>query len=111
MEELCLDVCFVTDLEFRWQHAPAIGILLIVCLGVLNICLEGIVEFSEIDSELPSTAGSHVAFWVHFNGWMISLVGEEWYLTGCFVRRVVIREFGDQEERGPVILLIIAITT
>jgi len=78
VEELCLDVCFVAYLEVRRRHAPAISVLLIVCLGVLNICLEGIVEFSKIDSELPSMAGGHVAFRVHFNDQMISLVGEEW---------------------------------
>ena len=48
---------------------------------------------------------------VDVEGWVVALIGEEGRYTGGGVRRIVIGEFSEREEVGPIVLLVQAIVS
>ena len=110
-EVLRLHVRFLTNLKIGRRNPAVIRAFLVMLLRVLYVRLEIFVEISQVDSEFASTGGSHVVLWVNREVRVVAFVGEEWGSSGRFAGRVVVSEFGDRKEGGPVILLVVAIAT
>jgi hypothetical protein len=65
-------------------------------------------KFPQVDGEFPSAGRSHVALGVYSQVWVITFVGEERQNACRVIRSVVVCEFCEREESGPIILLEIA---
>ena len=95
--------------DVGWRGAAIVGRPLVAFLGNLERFSQVLVELVEVCSELSSAEGGYVALGMDVEGWVIALVGEEGGHAGGGVRSVVVGEFREREEVGPVVLLVRAV--
>src|ERR1700731_4241537 len=100
-----------SDLELRCRSPAGIHRTLIATLRIGDLDTEFLVELVQVHSEFSGTDRSHFAFWVHRYIRMITLVRKEWGNPRSGARSIVVGEFHQGQEFGPVVLLIIAVTT
>src|ERR1700730_9569056 len=99
-----------SDLELRCRSPAGIRQTLIVTLRIGDLGMEFLVELVQVHSEFSGTDRSYFAFRVHQYIRMITLVREEWGNPRSGARSIVVGEFRQGQEFGPVVLLIIAVT-
>src|ERR1700731_4308877 len=103
VEILCFNIDSGSNLELRcWT--------LIATLHIGDLGMEFLVELIQVHSEFSGTDRSHFAFRVHRYIRMITLVRKEWGNPCSGARSIVVGEFRQGQEFGPVVLLIIAVT-
>src|SRR3984893_11639214 len=100
-----------SDLELRCRSPAGIRWTLIATLRIGDLGTEFLVELIQVHSEFLGTNRSYFAFRVHRYIRMITLVRKEWGNPRSGARSIVVGEFCQGEEFGPVVLLIIAVTT
>src|ERR1700731_3791243 len=100
-----------SDLELRCRSPAGIHRTLIATLRIGDLDTEFLVELVQVHSEFSGTDRSHFAFWVHRYIRMITLVRKEWGNPHSGARSIVVGKFHLGQEFGPVVLLIIAVTT
>src|SRR6202045_4915129 len=110
-EILRLNIDSGSDLELRCQGPAGIHQTLIATLRIGDLGTEFLVELVQVHSEFSGTDRSYFAFQVHRYVRMITLVRKEWGNPRSGTRSIVVGEFHQGEEFGPVVLLIIAVTT
>ena len=64
------------------------------------------VEIIEVNDEVLSESRGQFTFRMEGKVWMIAFVGKEWRDTCSFTRGVVVGEFSERKESGPVFLLV-----
>src|ERR1700731_2459669 len=100
-----------SDLELRCRSPAGIHWTLIATLRIGDLGTEFLVELVQVHSEFSGMDRSYFTFQVHRYIRMITLVRKEWGNPRSGARSIVVGEFHQGEEFGPVVLLIIAVTT
>jgi hypothetical protein len=93
-EELSLDECLASDLEFRCRVPSGISGSLVTTLGFGNILLEFLMKLVEVSDKVTCACGSEIALGMNGNVWVVTLVGKEGRNTGGCTWRVVEGELG-----------------
>ena len=79
---------------------------LVVALSFRDIVPESLMEFIKIRHKIPGSGRGNVAFGVNEDSGIIAFVDVEWRDTCSFTRGIVVGEFGERKESGPVFLLV-----
>src|ERR1700731_2650695 len=100
-----------SNLELWCWSPTGVRRTLIATLRIGDLGTEFLVELVQVHSEFSGTDRSYFAFRVHRYIQMITLVRKEWGNPCSGTRSIVVGEFRQGQEFGPVVLLIIAVTT
>lgn len=106
---LGFDKSAFADLELGRRDAGFVGLNLVPFLSDCDIFAEMRVKLVEVDCKFARAIRCNVAFGVDGNRWVVAFVREKGGNPRSCVRCVVIREFREREQIGPVVLLIGAI--
>src|SRR5882724_4717456 len=91
-EELSLDVCLATDLEFQGRKPSGISRNLVLTLSFSDVLLKLLVQLVEVGDKVMCVCGSEVTFRVNSKVQMITLVGKEGCNAGSGTRSIVVSE-------------------
>src|SRR6266481_4875755 len=84
MEELSLDECLASYLEFWCQVPSGISRYLLTVLSFGNILLEFLVKLIEVSDKVMCMCGSKITLRMNSNVQMIALIGKEGHnSSGC----------------------------
>src|SRR5882724_1416785 len=92
MEELSLDVCLGTDLEFWGQKPSGISRNLVLTLSFSDVLLKLLVQLIEVGDKVTCMCRSEVVFRVNGKVRMVTLVGKEGCNAGSGTRSIVVSE-------------------
>jgi hypothetical protein len=108
---LGFDVHLLSNLEVRGRKTISVGGFLVSGLCVVDVGLEVVVEFAEVDSELSSMIRGDVALRMHGEIGVVAFVGEERRNAGGVAQSIILGKLSKQEKGGPVVLLVVAIAS
>src|SRR5882724_5034823 len=91
-EELSLDICLATDLEFQGWKPSGISGSLVSMLSFSNVLLKLLVQLIEVSDKVTCTCRSEVTFQVNGKVRMVTLVGKEGCNAGSGTWSIVVSE-------------------
>jgi hypothetical protein len=92
---LGLDIHFLPNLEVGSQEAVFVSGFLVSRLCVADVGLEVVMEFTEVDGELPSAIRGNVAFRMYGEVGVVTFVGEEGGDASGVARSVIVGKLGE----------------
>ena len=105
------DVSVFSDFEVRRRFATSVCSISLPLLSTCELFFEHLLNFKNVDSEVASENRSDLSFGEDRDVWVITLRREERRNASRVVRCVVICEFGEGKQFGPVRLLVVAVNT
>jgi len=109
VEELRFDKRMRTNRELGSWISPSITRDLVLRLSEFDLLFQLDMQLVKVNSKVTSSRGSEVSFRVDSDVRVVSFVHEERQDTCGSVRGIVVGEFGERQQLGPVVLLIVAI--
>jgi len=98
-----------TNRELRSWISPSISQDLVSRLSEFDLLFQLDMQLVKVNSEVMSLRGSEVSFRVDSDVRMVSFVREERRDTCGSVWGIVVGEFGERQQLGPIVLLVVAI--
>ena len=110
-KELCFDKCEVFDLEVWCWKSFGVGRGLVCLLGGEDCSAEFLMKFVQVHNEVLSSQRSEITFRMDGEVGVVAFIGEERQDSSHSTGSIVVGKFCEGKERGPVVLLIVAVDT
>src|SRR3979490_3203077 len=108
-KELCFDKCKVSDLEVWCWKLFGVGQGLVCLLGSKDCSVKFLMMFVQVHNEVLSSRRSEITFGMDGEVQVVAFIGKEGQDSSRSTGSIVVGELCEGKERGPVVLLIVAV--
>src|SRR3979490_1513199 len=110
-KELCFDKREISNLEVWCWKSFGVSRGLVCLLGGKDCSAEFLMKFVQVHNEVLSSQRSKITFGMDGKVGVVAFIGKERQDSSHSTGSIVVGKFCEGKERGPVVLLIVAVDT